>query len=1458
MVQNYTKDLIVKELKNKLDTDFGIGSLYFSPYNTIELDSVYLLDRQNNQILFADKISTSVDLWSLVNKKLIFTQASLENFDIKLSKENKQSPLNIQFIIEAFRKKDDKPSEKISIQLNSITIKDGRFSYDILDEPENTIKFDPNHIEISNFIAKLSLKSIVKDSLNIQIKRLGFNEKSGFAVSNLVGRLTSNGTSYSIKDFELLLPHSELDFNRLDFSLGNIQDGNTMFNTPITEINLDLNKSSILPYDVKAFLPTIDWTKDKVTISSSMNLKINDLSLNSLDVNFGNGLRFNAYGKVKDWEKEDSSVDMEVKKLSFSGKELQEILNLFSQKHIDLPKGVEELKNISFQGHLKGAFKDLHAFGNLITDNGVVSTRIDAQFDKSKMIFNTLKGNLTTKDFDLGNTLSQRDLNKISLDLSFQLNRIGATYASHLQGKVDNFDFKNYTYQDISFDLNNKNKITDLLLNIDDEYARLNLSTTFNQQNAQNPSLKANLKLDNLEINKTHLSKKWENSSLALNMDLDIQGKDIDKLEGILHIDSISFFHNNEELFINHFDLTAQSINKDISEINLMSDIASGYLKGNYNFKSLPNDLKVLLDKYLINLNLRERKTNVANDLSFSFTINNSEKLSKVLELPVAILDKGTIEGKFDKENQNVYLLLDFPRVFASNNYLKDTKLLLNNDNDQLKLDISSNIINKNKVTNTLAINNVIKDNVIATSITYNNDHKNEIKAKLNVNTSINYDKLLHNYITNINFKESDILVNKQEWSLDNSYITLGANAIKVDGFNVHSVDNSQSLSINGDFSTKKEDSELKVALKSINLEYLFGTLAIDALQFGGFASGMLNVSSVQEKPYITADLNVNEFKFNQTLLGELKLSSFLEQDSNKIILNGDIINEEGNETRIDGIIDPIDQNLSINFDADSINIGFLNKYTESILNEVSGKGSGQVTLHGNFSKVTVNGVANIFDGKVGIKLLDADYTFSDRIYLKDNLIYFNDIKFYDKLGNVAIGSGKVSHDYFSNMVYYIGFNTDNFLVYNASELTNPIFYGVVFGKGTASIHGNEQNINIDVKMETQKGTQVSMNFMDETVTTYSFIKFKDKNPEDDIDEIDEVFNKRDLMKPIDINSEMNVNMDFFITTTPDASFSLIMDPEAGDALRGYGYGDLQFKWDTKNSPELFGIYHVLKGNYNFRFQRLLEKNFKIKEGSTIDFKGDPFKAVLNISAIYELYASLSDLDNSLVQTTGKTNVLTNCILNITGQLEKPNIKLDIGFPKESENIQAQIKSYMNTVDMINKQVTYLLILSKFYTPETSTVDNPSSNWTVMASATLSNQLTNIINQIDKRIQLGTHIRLSDTELTNTEVELLLSSQLLNDRLLINGNFGYRDNPTIERNAVITDIDVEFLLNRTGTWRIKAYNHYNEKFFYLNSDKGVQTQGLGIIYRKDFDNFADLFRRNKKKKKEVIDKPDKE
>ncbi|HBC21809.1 MAG TPA: hypothetical protein DC009_07020, partial [Porphyromonadaceae bacterium] len=78
-----------------------------------------------------------------------------------------------------------------------------------------------------------------------------------------------------------------------------------------------------------------------------------------------------------------------------------------------------------------------------------------------------------------------------------------------------------------------------------------------------------------------------------------------------------------------------------------------------------------------------------------------------------------------------------------------------------------------------------------------------------------------------------------------------------------------------------------------------------------------------------------------------------------------------------------------------------------------------------------------------------------------------------------------------------------------------------------------------------------------------------------------------------------------------------------------------------------------------------------------------------------------------------------------------------------------------------------------------------------------------------------------------------------------------RDKAT-SNTTFVGDFDIEYLLNRSGNLRLKAYNHYNDQNYYLKS--ALTTQGICIIYRKDFDNpFSFLRRRKKRDNTEIPD-----
>ena len=324
---------------------------------------------------------------------------------------------------------------------------------------------------------------------------------------------------------------------------------------------------------------------------------------------------------------------------------------------------------------------------------------------------------------------------------------------------------------------------------------------------------------------------------------------------------------------------------------------------------------------------------------------------------------------------------------------------------------------------------------------------------------------------------------------------------------------------------------------------------------------------------------------------------------------------------------------------------------------------------------------------------------------------------------------------------------------------------------------------------------------------------------------------------------------------TPDVALTVIMDPVGGDRIKATGSGHMRLTYNNNGELETFGKYTLDKGTYNFTLQDVILKDFTIRDGSSISFQGDPYAAQLDLEAVYSLNANIRDLDESFGKDPdlNRTNVPVHALLRAKGIISQPEISFDLEFPSLTSDAYHKVKSIISNDEMMNRQIIYLLALNRFYTPEyMGTSANQNEFLTSVASSTIAGQLSNILGKMTDNLSIAPNFRTDKGDFSDMEVDVALSSQLLNNRLLLNGNFGYRDNTynTMGTNF-IGDFDLEYLLGNRGAFRLKAYNHFNDQNYYLRN--ALTTQGVGIVWKHDFNKPG---RKAKHQLTPASDKPD--
>ena len=452
--------------------------------------------------------------------------------------------------------------------------------------------------------------------------------------------------------------------------------------------------------------------------------------------------------------------------------------------------------------------------------------------------------------------------------------------------------------------------------------------------------------------------------------------------------------------------------------------------------------------------------------------------------------------------------------------------------------------------------------------------------------------------------------------------------------------------------------------------------------------------------------------------------------------------------------------------------------------------------LYGKFRGLNLEGKAHTDGISFGIDYLNTKYIFADSLNFTNKGIAIKNKQVFDTYGNYAIVNGNIEYEYFKDIKYDININIPQnrpFLAFNVTEKINPIYWGTIFANGNAHIYGNEQETRIDVIGRSTGNSRLFFSLDNNlSANDYQFLTFRDKTvrPSVNIEEDDYIdFEDTESVS----NHDLYLNLQ--VEATPEATVNLIMDPQTGDNIKGSGSGNLRLEYNKTNDFRIFGNYTIDKGNYYFNLQDVISRDFSIQHGSTVNFTGNPLNAQLNIKAIYQVTASLGDLDKSFSESKelSRLSVPVQCILNIDGDLRRPALSFDINLPTVSQDIDRQVKSIIATDEMMNRQIIYLMVLNKFYTPDymaQNSQQNRYSDLTSVASSTLSSQLSNLLGQISDNWNIGTNIRSEKGDFSDVEVELALSSQLLNNRLLFNGNLGYRENQ-ISDNKFIGDFDLE-------------------------------------------------------------------
>ena len=820
-----------------------------------------------------------------------------------------------------------------------------------------------------------------------------------------------------------------------------------------------------------------------------------------------------------------------------------------------------------------------------------------------------------------------------------------------------------------------------------------------------------------------------------------------------------------------------------------------------------------------------------------------------MLGIPLKINQPIFADGFMNDAEKTVNIYASVPDFNYSGSDYHGAKVRLHTIDDSLKVDAQIRQGKWGENGPGLHVKAAAADNNLFAKLFYNN-YSAKLPIKGLIDAKAQFFKNEKNVsAAHVTVHPSEITIGDTPWEVHPADIIYSKKHLMIDHFAVSH--NGQHVIVNGNATPNKTDS-IVADLKDVDIAYILNLVNFHSVDFAGKASGKAIVKSLFRDPDAYAKLDIADFTFEDGPLGVLHANVGYNKELGQIDIKA--IADDGPEHQldIDGYVSPKHNYIDLGLEPKDANMKFMESFCGSFMDNIEAWGSGKLNVVGDLSNINLVGDI-IAHGKMHLKQLNTEYTFDQlRAHaIPDNILLQGDT-IYDRNHNIALVSGGIHHKHLTHLSYDLDIKARNFLGFDTHEFGDNTFYGTVYATGEVGIHGKSGETIIDINAQPEPGSTFVYNVASpDAISDKSFIHWHEIVPEL-ADSISKKMAIKAVEDDIDFSSDMRIN--FLIAANQNLTVKLIMDEQSGDYITLNGDGVIKANYFNKGSFDMFGNYVVDHGVYKLTIQNLIKKDFDFLQGGTIAFGGNPYRAPLNLKAKYTVNGvPLSDL--KIGRSFSSNNIRVDCLMDITGTPQAPKVDFSMDMPTVNSDAKQMIYSLINSQEEMNQQVLYLLGIGRFFSPTNNnqmSEDAAQQSQTSLAmqsllSGTISQQINNVLSGLvnNNNWNFGANISTGDEGFNNAEYEGILSGKLLNNRLIFNGQFGYRDNANATQ-SFIGDFDLRYLIFPNGNLAIRMYNQTNDRYFTRNS---LNTQGLGLIMKKDFNGWRDLFGIKKKKAK---------
>lgn len=1422
-VQTKLGQYATNELNAAFGTDININKLTITPFGSVKLKGVLVRDHHQDTLFHIQSLNTSI-----LNVKKLYNDghpylgdAIFHGLDVHIHQFKDEDYTNLDKFIEAFD--DGSPSSgRFRMKITSMTIFNSRFRY--TDENLET----PKMLDFKKLEGKLDDFFIKGPNVYTFIEKLSFLDHRGLQMEQLTANFTYTKSNILLKNLDAFTKESEikglveLRYKREDFSDFN--------NKVVFDVNFE--KATIASNDLNYFYD--EFGKDNLfyvnthLIGTLNNFTTENLKLvdNNQSEIIGNITFKNLFHKEKSFY-----INGKLDRVSSNYQNLSTILpNILGKR---LPASLEKLGNVNISGNVELTEDFINSKVYLASNLGEINADLAIQ-DLGNIDNATYQGTLALGKFQLGTFLGEKEIGWTNLDVIVDGQGFNQKYLNtKVKGKINNFVYNNYNYSNITVDGVMKMPYFKGYFNSNDPNLRMDFDGLVDlSSKIKNYNFKANI--DYADLQELNWVKTDTFSIFKGNLSFEAKGNTLDDLDGNLNFKNVSYQNSKASYFFEDFTVVSSFDENSIRTITVDSkDIVNGKVVGKYQIAEVRKILENAVGSLYANYSPNKLKE--GQFLDFNFDIHN--KIVEVFFPDVSISKNTKIKGKINADEGRFDFDFNSPHIEVFKNKFDNVSIDIDNKNPLYNAYIEMDSVKlKNYKISNFSLINVTMNDTLFFRTEFNGGSKNEDQFALNLYHTINEEK---NSV--VGFKKSEMNLKEYLWFINEN--ETNDNKIVFDKTLQNFAFEKLSLSHknqNMNFYGAMKDStykDLNLVFNEVDLEKI--TPSVDSLFFKGKLNGFVAVQQEKSVFKPQSSITIDDLKINEIPIGDFIFNIRGNQSFNQFAINSYIKN--GNEDRfsLEGNLEYKNKQSRLDLEAGftEFDLAPFGPLLSSIVSNVRGNASGRATIAGSLSNPEINGRLYLNNSGLKIPYLNTDYSFEPNaiVDVTERQFLFRNIKITDsKFNTNGILRGSVRHEVFDKWEIDLEVRSDNILALDTKDGEDVYYYGTAFLNGFATVKGPTNALVINVAGESEKGTSIKIPVNDsEEIGDNSFLNFI--TPE-------QKFNKENGFIT-NVNNYQGLELDFDFDINTNAEIEVILDRNSGHSMKGTGYGSMKMEINTLGKFLMYGDFQIMDGSYSFKYGGLIDKKFSVKRGGTIRWYGEPMNAVLDLEAIYSTQANPALL---LESASFNRKVDTNVSILIQGNLSNPQPDFNIDFPNVSSVLKSEIDYKLQDKDTRQTQALALLSTGSFMTAEN--VGNVAYGPLFERASSL---FSDLFSDEDSKLQLGVDYSQGDRiNQISDRVGVTLNTQI-NDKISINGRVGVPVGGVAE-SVLIGNVEIQMQLNEDGSLRARVFNREND-INYIGEGIGY-TQGIGLTYNVDFDDFKEFIQKVFTKKKQEQNK----